>query len=53
MRVVVDKYIPFVQEALMPYAEVVTLEPEAITADAVRHADALIIRTRTSVNASL
>ena len=53
MRVVVDKYIPFVQEALAPYVEVVALEPEAITAAAVHDADALIIRTRTKVNASL
>ena len=53
MRVVIDKYIPFVQEVLAPYAEVTALEPEAITAAAVRDADALIIRTRTKVNASL
>ena len=53
MRVVIDKYVPFVQEVLAPYAEVMALEPEAITAAAVRDADALIIRTRTKVNASL
>lgn len=53
MRVVIDKYIPFVQEVLSPYAEVTALEPEAITAAAVRDADALIIRTRTKVNSSL
>lgn len=53
MRVVIDKYIPFVQEVLAPYAEVTALEPEAITAAAVRDADALIIRTRTKVDGSL
>ena len=53
LKVVVDKYIPFVQEVLTPYAEVVALEPDAITADTVRNVDALIIRTRTSINASL
>ncbi len=53
MRVIIDKYIPFVQEVLAPYAEVTALEPEAITAAAVRDADALIIRTRTKVNGSL
>ena len=53
MRVVIDKYIPFVQDVLAPYAEVIALEPEAITAAAVREADALIIRTRTKVNSSL
>lgn len=53
MRVVIDKYIPFVQAVLAPYAEVIALEPEAITAALVRDADALIIRTRTKINASL
>lgn len=53
MRVIIDKYIPFVQEVLAPYAEVTALEPEAITAAAVRDADALIIRTRTKVDGSL
>ena len=53
MKVVVDKYIPFIQDALAPYASVVALEPDDISPDVVRDADALIIRTRTKVNASL
>lgn len=53
MKVVVDKYIPFIQDALAPSASVVALEPEAISSEAVHDADALIIRTRTKVNAAL
>lgn len=53
MKVVVDKYIPFIQDVLAPYASVVALEPDDITPDTVRDADALIIRTRTKVNAAL
>ena len=53
MKVVVDKYIPFIQDALVPSASVVALEPEAISPEAVHDADALIIRTRTKVNAAL
>ena len=39
--------------ALEPYAEVAFLEPEAFTREAVRDADALIIRTRTNCNQAL
>ena len=53
MRVVVDKYIPFVAEVLAPFAEVLAIEPEEMTAQAVQHADALIIRTRTKANREL
>ena len=53
MRVVIDKYIPFVGDALSRYAEVVALEPESITPEVVREADALIIRTRTKANRAL
>lgn len=53
MRVVTDKYIPFVCDLLRPYAEVIALEPDAITPETVREADALIIRTRTKANRAL
>ena len=53
MRVLVDKYIPFLQSVLDDFAEVCMLEPEAFTAAAVRDADALIIRTRTRCDAAL
>lgn len=53
MRVLVDKYIPFLQGVLDDFAEVCMLEPEQFTPAEVRTADALIIRTRTRCNAGL
>ncbi len=53
MKIVIDRYIPFLKGVLEPYAEVVYLDPEQITASAVRNADALLVRTRTKCNASL
>ena len=53
-KVVVDRYIPFIQGAIERVArEVVYLYPDEITPEAVRDADALMIRTRTRCNASL
>ena len=53
MRVVIDKYIPFVAELLVPFADVLPMEPEEMTAQAIQNADALIIRTRTKANREL
>ena len=53
MRVVIDQYVPYLQGVLEPFCSVDYLSPEAITADAVRDADALIIRTRTKANKAL
>ena len=53
MRVLIDKYIPFLQGVLDGFAEVCMLEPEQFTPAVVRSADALIIRTRTRCNAEL
>ena len=48
MKIVVDDKIPYIQEKLALMAdEVVYLPGAAITADDVRDADALIVRTRT------
>lgn len=47
MRVLIDKYVPFLQGVLDRYADVAYLEPEQFTTEAVRDADAMIIRTRT------
>lgn len=52
MRVVVDRYIPYL-EALAEHTEVVALSPEEITPEVVREVDALIVRTRTHCNAEL
>ncbi|MGM9830984.1 MAG: 4-phosphoerythronate dehydrogenase [Paludibacteraceae bacterium] len=53
MRVVIDSHIPYIQGLLDPYAEVQYLEPQAITAEAVRDADALIVRTLTRCSKQL
>ena len=53
MRVVIDRGIPFLDGVIEPYAEVAYLSPEEIGPEAVRNADALIIRTRTRVNKGL
>lgn len=54
MQVVVDRYIPFVQDALRGMgAEVVALEPDRITRESLRDADALLVRTRTRVDEAL
>ncbi len=53
MKIVVDKYVPYIAEALASYADIIALEPDEITSDAVRDADALIIRTRTQCNQTL
>ena len=53
MRVVIDRGIPFLDGIIEPYAEVAYLFPEEIRPEAVRDADALIIRTRTHINKEL
>ena len=53
MKVVVDENIPYLQIPLRRVAKVTALPAEAITAEAVRDADALIVRTRTRCEASL
>ncbi|MEG1585338.1 MAG: 4-phosphoerythronate dehydrogenase PdxB [Bacteroidales bacterium] len=53
MKIVADSKIPYLRGVLEPFAEMVYLSPEEIDADAVRDADALIIRTRTACNAEL
>lgn len=53
MRVLIDSAIPFLRGVLEPYADVAYLRGEEFTAEAVRGADALIIRTRTRCNRAL
>ena len=53
MRVVVDSHIPHIQGLIEPRATVEYLEPGDITREAVKEADALIVRTRTRCNADL
>jgi erythronate-4-phosphate dehydrogenase len=53
MNIVADRNIPFVVKAFAPFGEVTALPTTAITRDAVRRADALIIRSETKVTAPL
>ena len=53
MRVIVDSHIPHIHSLIEPYAQVLYLEPGDICRDAVREADALVVRTRTRCDASL
>lgn len=53
MRVLIDRYIPFLDGVLDDYAEVQHLAPDEFTPQAVRNADALIVRTRTHINGAL
>lgn len=53
LKIVADSKIPFLEGVLEPFAEMIYLSPEKIDADAVRDADALIIRTRTKCDAAL
>lgn len=53
IRLVIENKIPFIKGLLDDICDVKYLDPEDITADAMRHADALITRTRTRCNKSL
>ena len=53
MKIIVDSHIPHIQGRIEPRAEVLYLEPGDITREAVKDADALIVRTRTRCNALL
>lgn len=53
MRVLIDKYIPFLDGVLDPYATVEFIAPEEFTPSRVQDADALIVRTRTRINKEL
>lgn len=53
MQIIIDKGIPFLQGVFPSEIEVKFLSPEEITADSVRKADALFVRTRTRINKEL
>jgi len=54
MKIVVDNNIPFLKGVFEPYGVVVEYYPgSAITAEVVKDADALIVRTRTRCDAAL
>lgn len=53
MKIVIDSDIPYIRGVWEPYAEVAYLPGDQISADHVRDADALIVRTRTRCNQAL
>lgn len=53
MRVIADRYIPYLRGLLEERAEVDYIDPEDFTPERVKEADALLIRTRTRCDASL
>ena len=56
MLIITDAHIPFLVEAVRcewPEVDICPLKPEQIDAESVRHADVLVVRTRTQVNKSL
>ncbi|VBB47956.1 Erythronate-4-phosphate dehydrogenase [uncultured Paludibacter sp.] len=53
MKILVDKYIPYIQGALDKSAEVTYLAYNEFTPETVKDADALIVRTRTRCNRQL
>ncbi|MCR4664614.1 MAG: 4-phosphoerythronate dehydrogenase [Paludibacteraceae bacterium] len=52
-KIVIDKYIPFLEGVFDGIGDVVRKSPEEFTPAAVRDADVLIVRTRTRCDASL
>jgi erythronate-4-phosphate dehydrogenase len=53
MKIVADPNIPFVQEAFGPLGDVQLVPGREITAESVRDADVLLVRSVTPVNATL
>jgi erythronate-4-phosphate dehydrogenase len=56
VRIVCDQHIPFLLEAVQnewPQVEIVPLKPEEIDSLSIRHADVLVVRTRTRVDETL
>ena len=53
MLIIIDKGIPFLDGVFGSDIEVLHLAPEDITADVVREADALFVRTRTRIDKDL
>lgn len=53
MKIIIEQHIPYLRGVLERYAEVQYLAPEDITPEAVRDADALVVRTRTRCDGAL
>ena len=53
LNIIIESKVPYLRGVLEPYARVRYLAPEDITPEAVRDADALIVRTRTRCDSGL
>jgi erythronate-4-phosphate dehydrogenase len=53
MKIVIDDKIPYIKGAFEPFAEVIYLPGSKTTPEDVRHADAILTRTRTKCNKKL
>lgn len=53
MKILVDEFVPYAEEALAPYAEVLMVDGRRLSPKEVADADALIVRTRTRCDAEL
>lgn len=53
MKILIDQFVPYMAEALAPYAEVVSVDGRTLTPESVADADALVVRTRTRCNEAL
>ena len=51
MRIIVEANIPYIKGLLEKFGDVAYLPASGITADAVRRADVLFVRTRTRCDA--
>lgn len=51
--IIIDDFIPYIKGVFEPVADVVYLPPKAFTPQAVRCADALVVRTRTRCDGAL
>lgn len=52
-RIIADNKIPFLRGVLDDVAEIIFLSPDQFTPQAIKEADALIVRTRTTCNEAL
>ena len=56
MRIIADKHIPFLQEAIQnewPKVDFCPMEPEQMTPSTIQEADVLVVRTRTKIDEHL
>ncbi|MBR3682295.1 MAG: 4-phosphoerythronate dehydrogenase [Tidjanibacter sp.] len=53
MKIVIDKFVPYLADVLAPYAEVVEVDGREFPKELLGDADGLVVRTRTRCNEAL